>query len=231
MSSAERLRTPSLHGHYKGSRHRSDTCACVISSTCSEKRLRYSVIKASCPLSKELHRASSTTMTRKPRSTASSTVASTQTSVSEPVMISVATPFSRRNAVSPDSVNAEYAGLSMTVAGGIRRDRGDTISSCEDDKRDRVAQSHLVCQRPGLSSAFIGVINRVKTVRGGLRSAIPTITGSTRSIQGVCQIPPGANRFCISMDRWTAFEIGSNDCGSAMILRVPFRITTTCAID
>ena len=23
------------------------------------------------------------------------------------------------------------------------------------------------------------------------------------------------------MDRWTAFEIGSNDCGSAMILRVP----------
>ena len=23
------------------------------------------------------------------------------------------------------------------------------------------------------------------------------------------------------MDRWTAFEIGSNDCGNAMILRVP----------
>src|ERR1700710_2875228 len=112
----------------------------------------------------------------------------------------------------------------MTDAGGIRRDSGDTISSCEDDKRERVAHSHLVkyrCQRPGLSSACSGVTNRVKTVRGGLSSAVATIAGSTRSIQGVAQIPPAANRFCISTDKWNALEISSNDCGSAMTLRVP----------
>src|ERR1700716_2095636 len=108
----------------------------------------------------------------------------------------------------------------MTVAGGIKRDRDGTISSWEGHNCERVAHSHLVkyrCQRPGLSSALRGVINRVKTVRGGLISAISTMIGSTRSIQGVSQTPPGANTFCISMDKWTAFEIGSNDCGSAMI--------------
>src|SRR3979409_1800932 len=107
----------------------------------------------------------------------------------------------------------------MIVAGGIRRDSGDTISSCDDAKQERVAHSHLVkyrCQRPG---SVIGFYGRVETVRGGLGSAIPTMTGSTRSIQGVSQIPPGANRFCISMDRCTAFESGSDDCGSAIIFR------------
>src|SRR3954469_6196894 len=103
----------------------------------------------------------------------------------------------------------------MTDAGGIRRDSGDTISSCEDDKRERVAHSHLVkyrCQRPGLSCACRGVTNRVNTVRGGFSSATATIAGSTRSIHGVVQMPPGANKFCMSMDSWTAFEIGSSDC-------------------
>src|SRR5258708_40114026 len=108
----------------------------------------------------------------------------------------------------------------MTVAGGIRRDRGDTISNCEDDKRERVAQSHLLkyrCQRPGLSSALRGVMNRVKTVRGGLSSAIPTMSGSTRSIQVLSHIPPGANRFCIALASSTAFEIASDDCWRGVI--------------
>jgi hypothetical protein len=94
--------------------------------------------------------------------------------------------------------------LSTTVAGGINRHKGSTISSWEGGKRERVAHSHLVkyrCHRPGLSSAFSGVTNRVKTVRAGLSSAMATIAGSTRSIQGVAQIPPGANKFCMSIDR------------------------------
>jgi len=92
-------------------------------------------------------------------------------------------------------------GLVDDVAGGTRRDSGGTISSCEGDKRERVAHSHLVkyrCQRPGLSPGCNGVTNRVNTVRGGFSSAIVTIAGRTFSIQGVPQIPPGANRFCMS---------------------------------
>ena len=57
----------------------------------------------------------------------------------------------------------------MTAARGIRRDRGNAISSCEDNKRDR-SHTRYRCQRPDLSSAFTGVINRVKIVRGGLET-------------------------------------------------------------
>ena len=59
----------------------------------------------------------------------------------------------------------------------------------------------------------------MNTVRLGLSSATETIAGSTCSIQGVAEMPPGANKFCMSTDRWTAFEIGSSDCGSAITLR------------
>jgi hypothetical protein len=40
-------------------------------------------------------------------------------------------------------------------------------------------------------------------------------------------MPPGANKFCMSMDSWTAFEIGSSDCGSAITLRPLYEVTFT----
>src|SRR5258708_11184249 len=52
-------------------------------------------------------------------------------------------------------------------------------------------------------------MNRVKIVRSGFHAVRVTIVGSTRSIHGVSQSPPLEKMFCISMQRWTACEIGS----------------------
>src|SRR5258707_5666098 len=52
-------------------------------------------------------------------------------------------------------------------------------------------------------------MNRVKIVRSGFHAVRVTIVGSTRFIHGVSQSPPLEKMFCISMQRWTACEIGS----------------------
>jgi hypothetical protein len=46
----------------------------------------------------------------------------------------------------PQAVQQEMSAAD-TVAGGIKRDSVDTISNCEDEKRERVANSHLVKYR------------------------------------------------------------------------------------
>ena len=46
------------------------------------------------------------------------------------------------------------------------------------------------------------------TVRSGECAASRSIAGNAFSIQGVGHGPPGANRFCMSTHRWTAFGPG-----------------------
>jgi hypothetical protein len=62
---------------------------------------------------------------------------------------------------------------------------------------------------PAACRAFSGEMNRVKIVRSAFQAVRVRIVGSTRSIHGVSQSPPLEKMFCISMQRWTAFEIGS----------------------
>src|ERR1700731_1692692 len=61
-------------------------------------------------------------------------------------------------------------------------------------------------------------MNLVKTVRAGYRAAISTMRGSTRSIDGVSQMCPGAKIFCMSVQRWTASVIGSTCVVTAITL-------------
>lgn len=89
---------------------------------------------------------------------------------------------------------------------------GETISRAPGGSRGCVAQSQRVkyrCQRPGRSSADTGVIKRVNTVRAALCATKRAMPGTTRSIQGVGQMPADEKMFCMSMLRCTAFEIVS----------------------
>lgn len=49
-------------------------------------------------------------------------------------------------------------------------------------------------------------MKRENTVRSGAWPTSCSMAGSTRGIHGVAQGPAGANRFCMSMHKWTAFD-------------------------
>lgn len=89
------------------SRQNSASSSAVTRSTWPWKRVRYMVMSASCPTSDDEHSASSTMTTRKPRSTALSTVESTQTSVSAPEITTVPTFLSTSKVASAGLLNAE----------------------------------------------------------------------------------------------------------------------------
>ena len=150
--------------------------------------------------------ASVTRITRKPQSTAPSTVASTQTSVSPPVTTTVSMPASQ----AAHEVAPRPRRVDVLVEGAGGRNEAGELRHQVDHIRHRArrwssnSSVHIPPPHAGALAWALAGMKRVKIVRSGWAAAIATAFGRTRVNQGIVQSVFSTNIRCMSTEQWTA---------------------------